>query len=366
MSEKLQKKRFCPDGLKMTRRRFITAMGAAAVSSAVSGPLILIPGKAKASEDRVVVATWGGSWLEGSRKAFFDSFETATGIKVITTSAPDMAKIYAQHKANNVEIDVAELIPSWIVPAEQKGVLARVNPNIVNREGVLPEAVRDFEVGYCTYAQGIAYHAERHPEGKHPTNWPEFWDAKKFPGRRGLRTRVSEQIEAALMADGVHPKKVYPCDVERAFRSLDRIKPHVSHFIKETAKTISLIQQNECDFTYAAVNRVFRAKKAGLPINFSYKQNMIGIQFAAALKNSPNPTGAQKLLAWYLNPEGQAKFANFMCLAPVIPAVRKKVDPEILPQLPDPLAPDACIKNLEWWAGKAEKLQKRYTEWLMS
>jgi spermidine/putrescine-binding protein len=45
--------------------------------------------------------------------------------------------------------------------------------------------------------------------------------------------------------------------VERAFKALDKIKPSVSHWITATPQTISLIQRNECDFTYAYNGRVF-------------------------------------------------------------------------------------------------------------
>ena len=41
-----------------TRRTFIAASGAT-IAAAASGPLIIVPGKAKAAE-RVVFATWGG------------------------------------------------------------------------------------------------------------------------------------------------------------------------------------------------------------------------------------------------------------------------------------------------------------------
>lgn len=346
----------------ITRRRLITGAGAAAVS----GPLIVIAGKARAAKDTVVAATWGGTFAEAQVEAFHKPFEKETGIKVIAAGPPDLAKIKAQVATGTVDIDMADLQTGIIVPGEQAGVWAEIDRNIVNLEGVIPEAIRAHEVAYMNYAGGVAFDKDRFPDGKHPTNWPEFWDAKKFPGRRGLRTKVSEMLEIALMADGVDPKKVYPIDIERAFKSLDRIKPNVSNFIAETPQTISLIQNNECDFTYAYHGRVYGAMKGGLPIGFSFKQNFLALGWLAAIKNSPNPEGAQRLIASMFIPERQAHFANLAAYSGTNRASAALVKDDVKPYLPKADAPDACIENIDWWAGHFEELQTRYKEWLIS
>ena len=53
----------------------------------------------------------------------------------------------------------------------------------------------------------------------------DYWDAKKFPGPRGMYNAPTYILEFALIADGVPKDKLYPLDVPRAFKSLDRIKP---------------------------------------------------------------------------------------------------------------------------------------------
>ena len=37
----------------------------------------------------------------------------------------------------------------------------------------------------------------------------DFWDLKKYPGRRGLRKTPRVNMEWALMADGVANDKIY-------------------------------------------------------------------------------------------------------------------------------------------------------------
>ena len=62
-------------------------------------------------------------------------------------------------------------------------------------------------------------------QGKAPLTWPDFWDAKKFPGPRGYYNAPTYSLEFALIADGVPKDKLYPIDVPRALKSLDRVKP---------------------------------------------------------------------------------------------------------------------------------------------
>src|SRR3546814_15744266 len=77
----------------------------------------------------------------------------------------------------------------------------------------------------------IGYDGDR-IKGAVPRNWADFWDVKRFPGKRGMRKTPKYSLEFALMADGVPADQVYPTlrtprGVDRAFRKLDEIKPNV-------------------------------------------------------------------------------------------------------------------------------------------
>ena len=165
------------------------------------------------------------------------------------------------------------------------------------------------------------------------------------------------------MGDGVAPRNVYPIDVDRAFKALDRLKPNVSNFISETPKTIELIQNNECDFTYAYHGRVYGANKAGIPIGFSFRQNFIALGWLAAINKSPNPEGAQRLLATFFDPKKQAHFTNLLAYPGTMPASTQYVKDDVKPFLPRTTGSDVCFENIDWWATRFEELSKRYKEW---
>jgi putative spermidine/putrescine transport system substrate-binding protein len=348
-----------------TRRRFLVGAGTVAAVSATSGPLILVPGKAKAGE-QVVVATWGGRFAEALTESFYKPFTAETGIEVIVTGAPDLAKITAAVKTDSVDIDVADVVSGWILKGDKQGLFAPLDRSIINVEGIIPEAVRDNQLGYASFAGGIGWSNERAPErSQHPETWPEFWDTETFPGRRGLRTRIVETLEVAVMGDGVNPKEVYPIDVERGFAALDRLRDHLQ-FIGPTPKTIERISTNECDFTHTYNGRAFGANKAGIPIGYSFKQNFIGLAWCTAISKSPNPVGAQRLIASFTNVERQGRFGSMIAYPGTNPASRELVDADVRPWTPDVTAPDACIDNLDWWGDKVEELTERYKEWQIS
>jgi putative spermidine/putrescine transport system substrate-binding protein len=349
-----------------TRRTFLTASGAVAAAAAVtSGPLILVPGKAKAA-DKLVFATWGGQLQEAVTEAYIKPFTKETGVEVVVTGAPDMAKLMAQAKSGNIETDIAELNGSYLAGGEKAGLFEPVDGKIVDRSDIaVPLFSRPMATAYYTYAGGIGYSEERSPGGKHPTTWPEFWDPKKFPGRRGLRTRPGETFEVALMGDGVAPGKVYPIDVDRAFKALDKIKPYVTQWIAETPKTVTLIQTNEIDFTHTYNGRVYFANREGAKLGFSFKQNYIAPSWLAVVKGSSRRDLAFRYMASCLKPERQARFAQIMTYSPSVKAADKLIPPDIKKVLPDATSPDNCIENLEWWADKNEEMTKRFKEWQM-
>ena len=65
-----------------------------------------------------------------------------------------------------------------------------------------------------------------------PKTWADLFDAEKFPGKRTFyKWSAPGVIEAALLADGVAPDKLYPLDLDRAFKKLDTIKDDIIWWI---------------------------------------------------------------------------------------------------------------------------------------
>lgn len=352
-------------GPSLSRRKAL--LTGAAAASAASWPLILTPGKAKASE-QVVVPSWGGRYEETLIEAFYKPFEQETGIPVIVGPQPDLGKIKAMARTGDMEYDFLDLITAWVVEGEQEGLWEPVDTNIVDRTDILPQANRDLAQGFYIAGGGIAYNEERHGQpGQHPASWQDFWNVQDFPGRRGLRAdRIAEMLEIALMADGVPPSEVYPCDVERGFKALERIKPEITHWISSTAQTIGLVEKNESDFNYTYNGRVFSSRRAGNPVNFVYNQVLVAVNYAAVLRGSRNKEAAMKLLNFYLRPDRQGVWANIYGYMGTHARCGDHILPETRKEMIDVNNPTNCWDNIDWWGPRNAELLKRYKEWLLT
>jgi putative spermidine/putrescine transport system substrate-binding protein len=289
-----------------------------------------------------------------------------TGIETLVGGPPDLAKIRAMVRTRNIEWDVIVPIPIWLAVGEKYGLWEPVDYSIVDVTDVVPLAKRGEGVGFEIISGGICWLETRNGGiGKHPETFPEFFNTDAIPGRRGLRPREFETLELALLADGVPPSQMYPLDVDRAFRVLDRIKPHITHWIEATQQTISLVQQNECDFTYTYNGRVFAARQGGVPIGFSIKQNINSMDYLCVIKGSRNKDAAMRLLAFVMRPERQADFASRTAYAgtntkafDLLPSAIK----ELLPQFDNP---NSVSINLNFWRDRQVEIEKRFREWLL-
>jgi Bacterial extracellular solute-binding protein len=231
----------------ITRRRFPTTTGAAGLGT-LAVPNVITRARAQAKNELVFVG-FGGSYQDGQTKAFFEPFEKETGIKVIQTTGVDIAKLRAQVQSKNVEWDLISIPDRLRYTAVKDGLLTPLNYNVINAKDIIPQLVTEFAVGGVTIAMQNSYSTKAYPPGKQPVTWQDFWDATKFPGPRGLYNAPTYIVEFALIADGVPKDKLYPLDVPRALKSLDRVKPHVKVWWTQFPQPGVLLKSGEITMT---------------------------------------------------------------------------------------------------------------------
>jgi putative spermidine/putrescine transport system substrate-binding protein len=352
-----------------TRREVLRVGAGIAAASTPVWPLILVPSRARAA-DRLYLATYGGGYAEALDKAFMKPFAQETGIAVVLTGAADLAKLKAEVMSGSVEWDMAELLPTEVLTAAHEGLLQPIDYGVVQVEELLyPQAKQTYSVSVFTYTGGIAYDQERQPKGKHPLTWPEFWDVKNFPGRRSLRSRPNDTLEIALLAAGTDPKHVYPIDVDRAFKILDEIKPHIHKWIDTAPESLQVVQTHEVDFSYTFNGRVFAANNAGAKLGYSIEQVLIFLNSFCVPKGAKNAANAMKLLNYMMKPERQAAFCEIIAYPPVTVKGLELVSDNIKKNwIPDPKNVKNLTVNSEWWGepGRFAELTARFKNWLLT
>ncbi|WP_454828793.1 ABC transporter substrate-binding protein [Paraburkholderia xenovorans] len=346
------------DSSSRSRRAFLQRAGALAGAAILGAPAIV-----RAQSKSISVTCWGGAYEAAVRAAFAEPFTKETGIAVNLVNSADLARMKVQVESKNVSWDVFDSIGPQIVAGSRGGMWEKLDPAIVRTDGLITRTGADF-VGTYSYAGGIGFDPKR--AGKHPLTYAEFWDVTAFPGRRGLRPRVSENLEMALLADGVAPDKLYPLDIERAFKAMDRIKPAVRKWIETTPETVSLIASNELDFTYTYLSRVLPAQRAGTSIAMSMKQTLNSLEYLAVPKYGKNTQAAMKYVAFCLRPDRQAAFCEKVEFAPNVAQALPLVSATAKARMPDMHDPNSVIINDTWWGDHYDALQNRFTTWMLT
>jgi putative spermidine/putrescine transport system substrate-binding protein len=222
------------------------------------------------------------------------------------------------------------------------------------------------EYGFPSIAFGwvMAWNSKVFAKGG-PQGWADFWDVQKFPGRRALYSQPKPLLEFALIADGVLVDKLYPLDVDRAFKKLDQIKPHISVWYEDLGQADVLLQNGEVDLMLTSNGRAYKAKQSGAPVDFTFKEGAWEQGYWVVLKNAPNTKNAMKLIAWTAQPDGEAVFAeayayggpNLKSYAMMKPAVAAGLSTS-----PDNLKQEFKVDG-KWWTDNLDAINRRWLEW---
>jgi putative spermidine/putrescine transport system substrate-binding protein len=229
------------------RREFLATASAVAVTASV-GPFFHVT-PAKADKGELVVVSWGGAWNKALREVMFADFERETGIKVRDDAPPKNAKIKAMVESGNVTWDIIDTDMPAVFSLMKDDLLEPIDYSKLDKsklDNIPNELQHSHALGHKIYSFNIVYNTNTFPTGKHPGSWADVWDAKKFPGARTFNFRggVSPQLEVALLADGVSTDKLYPLDVDRGWKSFDRLRPlvtkwYASHSVARSARAAS-------------------------------------------------------------------------------------------------------------------------------
>ena len=238
---------------------------------------------------------------------------------------------------------------------------------MISFDGLLPEAVDDYAVCFAYYATAMGYRADRFAPGKFPASWAEFWDVAKFPGRRSLRNHPVDNLEFALLADGVPKDKLYPLDLDRAFRSLDRIKPHIAVWWKDGAQAPQMLQDGEVDFATSWTGRFFNLFMAGdKRIKIGWSGAAAKMSWVGVPRGTKNKAEAMKLIALMMRPEAGADYAKRISYVSANPKVIDLLPAEIQEWTATYPANRAAmfVQNEDWWLDNLQAAQTRWNDWI--
>lgn len=184
----------------------------------------------------LTVANFGGVNAKAQQTAFYAPFEAtgnAKGAKVQGVEyTGDLAPVAAMVKRGKPEWDVVEVESADLANGCAAGYFERIDrTGVPHASMLLPGTVQDCGLGAFVWSTVMAFDSQRFGKDA-PKSWADFWDIKRFPGKRGMRKGVRYNLEIALLADGVHRRDVYSqlaseVGVTRAIKKLEQLRPHI-------------------------------------------------------------------------------------------------------------------------------------------
>ncbi|MGB8713657.1 MAG: ABC transporter substrate-binding protein [Onishia taeanensis] len=332
------------------------------------------------------IVSWGGAYSESQQKAYNEPWMEKTGDEIVNIdrSGNALAGLRAQSQAGNVTWDLVDMLPAdaliacaegLIEPLDHDALLADAPDGTPPSEDFVDGALDECFVASIVYSNIVAFNTEMFPEDKQPSTIADVFDLENFPGKRTLMRKPINNLEWALVADGVAPEDVYDVlsteeGVQRAFAKLDTIKDQVIWW-QEGAQPPQLLADQEVAFGSAYNGRIFNAMLSeGQPFEIIWDAQVFELDGWVV------PTGKLDKVKDYLNfatdTQRLADQARYISYGPArksssgMVSTHAETGIEMTPHMPTfpPNFATAIPKNDEFWADNIDELSRRFDAWL--
>ena len=335
---------------RLDRRTFLALCALTGVAG-----LTAASGDAEAAANEIVMWNWGGQSEQCHGEAIGKPFTAATGMPLkFDTSGPLQGKIKEMVDSGKVTADVCDADGFDAIALGKSGHLEPIDYKIVDKNMIKPGFAWDH--GVCVIFYGYAFMYDTKVFGSNPpASWADFFDTKKFPGKRSLYKWANGAIEGALLADGVPKDKLYPCDVPRALAKIKSIKAD-SIYWGSGAEGHDMIVNGDVAMGMVWQNRGHAIEQDSKG-RYKLVMNEAIAMPGAYIVPKGNPAGrdnVMKFIQQALQIDSQLKLLDCLGMTPSNPAAFEKI-PEAL----QPYAINskqnidrAVFNDPVWWADK--------------
>jgi putative spermidine/putrescine transport system substrate-binding protein len=322
----------------------------------------LAPGLASAQASQIVFTSWGGTTQQAQKTHWADPFTAASGTKVVMDGPTDYGKFKAMVESGNVAWDVVDVEADFAARAAKDGLLEPIDYNVVSKKTLDPRFSNTHQVGSFYYAFVLGYNKDTFKTTQ-PASWTHLFDLKTYPGKRTLyKWSAPGVLELALLADGVAADKLYPLDLDRAFKKLDTIKRQIVWWTGG-AQSQQLLASGEAPMGMFWNGRVHAIQNSGGNVGISWNQNLTAADVLVVPKGSKNKAAAMKFLAYATSAKAQAGLATETAYAPVNTAAKELMASAAIAQLPDQFTKTQINLNMAYWAENRDAIGKRWYAW---
>ena len=335
---------------------------------------VALPIALPAAAQDITVAGSGGSLAE-IITSVFDEPIAQDGINVTAVASSErISALRAMMAAGNPIWDVSELSGSEYPVVSQSGWLEPIDWATFDPDGAIPESERlPDAVPYVSFSVVLGVRTDKLPEGRTMEGWTDFWDAEAFPGPRGLRDTPEQNLEYALLADGVAAEELYSVlatseGQDRAFAKLDEIKPHVDLWWTSGAQPIQALSDGEVFYTTGFNGRFTVLAGEGVPVEIVWDGGALLKAYLGVIKGTDQKEAAMRYLAYIVtDAERAAEFAMAIPYPGFTNGLYDHIPEDARSDMPTfPANLDVqFVYDDDFWAQNRDVLTERWQGWLL-
>ena len=341
--------------------------------------------------DQMTIVSWGGAYSNSQLQAYHNPYSEATGVEIINdeSSAEAVAKLRAMNEANNVTWDVVDVVASDAIRLCDEGLAMEIDADtqlapapdgtpasedfgdLIVSDCFIPQIVYSTTFGYRTDVEAWA--------GNAPEDICAVFDTEAYPGKRALEKRPINNVEWALICDGVAKDDVYDVlstdeGVQRAFAKLATIKDEVIWW-SAGAETPQLLADGEAVIGSTYNGRLFSViEEQKQPVAMLWDAQVFDLDgwIIPAGLSEERKNRALHYIMFATDTQRLADQSKYISYGPArassAPLVGQHADLgiDMAPHMPtDPAnAENTFLYNYEWWADNRDDLDAKFQAWL--
>ncbi|MGA9408825.1 MAG: extracellular solute-binding protein [Roseobacter sp.] len=337
----------------------------------------------------MTIVSWGGAYSNSQQQAYHNPYMEKTGVKIINdeSSAEAVSKLRAMNEAGNITWDVVDVVAADALRLCDEGLAMEIDAD----EMLAPApdgtpASEDFGellVGDCfipqiVYSTTVGYRTDMVGDTP-PTSICALFDTDAYPGKRALEKRPINNMEWALLCDGVAKDDVY--DVletaegqQQALDKLNTIKDDVIWW-SAGADTPQLLADGEIVMGSTYNGRLFSViEEQKQPVGMLWDAQVFDLDGWIIPAGLSDERKARALDYVYFATDTQrlADQSKYISYGPArvssAPLVGQHADLgiDMAPHMPtDPEnAKNTFLYNYEFWADYRDDIDAKFQAWL--
>lgn len=353
--------------------------------------LTLVAGAAAAQDMamEMTIVSWGGAYSASQQNAYHTPYSEMTGVTIINDESSNeaVAKLRAMNEAGNVTWDVVDVVAADAMRLCDEGLAEVIDPN--TQLAPAPDGtsaaddfgdlwVSDCFIPQIVYSTTFGYRTDLVGDTP-PADVCAVFDLDNYPGMRSLEKRPINNMEWALLCDGVAKGDVY--DVlatqegqDQALAKLDTIRDSVIWW-SAGADTPQLLADGEVIMGSTYNGRLFSViEEQKQPVAMLWDAQVFDLDgwIIPAGLSPERKARAMDYIYFATDTQRLADQAKYISYGPArassAPLVGKHetLGIEMAPHMPtDPAnATNAFLYNFEFWADYRDDIDAKFQAWL--